>query len=375
MPKSELGDRVEAGPSQPLSPTQHTFRRRLLDKLASGRYRLEQVPTCLCGSGDSIAVALTDRFGLPVGVVVCRACGLLRTTPRLAVEHLPAFYEEDYHGLHFGLPSPDPERALYRVGQGRAILEYVRDRLPAKALTVVEVGCGTGSVLREFAAAAADAGLSVGTLGCEYAGSYVAAGRSLATDIRHGGIDALAGIEPPDLVILSHVLEHFADVPGELLRLRSLISPATMVYVEVPGVLSIDRKPEYEYDFLRYLTIAHTYHFCLDTLVATMGRSGFHLLRGDEEVRSLFASADGLPTAARNMFEETHRYLVWLDGSWRQRARRLALRLRRRSRALGRSMVTRIAGERGLAAVKAVLRRGNGQSEEAGHRNGTGWPK
>ena len=366
-----LWHRSEGKPAQPLNAIQEEFRQHLLDKLASRRYLLEDVPSCLCGSEDSTPVADGDRFGFPIGVAICRACGLLRTTPRLAAQHLTEFYEDDYHGLHFGLPTPSPDQALYRVGQGYSIFEYVRDRLPQDNLTVAEIGCGTGSVLREFADAAANAGHSVRTFGCEYAASYVAAGRSLGTDIRRGGLEALTGIEPLGLVILSHVLEHFGDVPEELARLRRLIDPETIVYVEVPGVLSIHEKTVYEYEFLRYLTVAHTYHFCLDSLVTTMERSGFSFIKGDHEVRSLFALKDQSQAAAEarpSAFDETCKYLMWLDRSWIQRVRRTWLRWRNRGRALGRTMVARIAGERGLAAVRAVLRRGHRQSHRGGNR-------
>ena len=348
-------------PAQPLNPTQEEFRQRLLDKLASGQYLLEDVPACLCGSQDSTPVADRDRFGLPIGVAICRACGLLRTTPRLAAQHLTEFYEDDYHGLHFALPTPSPEHALYRVGQGHLIFEYVRGRLPQDNLTVAEIGCGTGSVLREFADAAASAGHSVRTFGCEYAASYVAAGRSLGTDIRQGGLEALMGIDPPSLVILSHVLEHFADVPAELARLRRLVVPDTMVYVEVPGVLSIHKRTAYEYEFLRYLTVAHTYHFCLDSLVTTMERSGFSFVTGDHEVRSLFLLKDKSLVASEarpSAFDETYEYLMWLDRSWFQRVRRMWLRLRNQSRALCRNAVELAAGERGLTAVRTVLHSG-----------------
>jgi hypothetical protein len=59
----------------------------------------------------------------------------------------------------------------------------------------------------------------------------------------------------------------------------------------VPGLLTIHDRPEYAYALGQYVTLAHTYHFTLETLRATMRRAGFRLLRGTEDVRAVFVTA------------------------------------------------------------------------------------
>ena len=178
---------------------------------------------------------------------------------------------------------PEPNTALFRTGQGTEIYQHMRPFLDAGTLHVAEIGAGTGQVLREFGRAAEAAGHDVNLIGCEYARSFVAAGRELGTDLRQGGIEALAGETPPDVFIMSHVVEHFADPAAELQQCGEVSRrPGTLVYVEVPGLVvgTLHAKTEYEFELSQYLTLAHTYHFTLSTLVHAMARADPPLDRG-----------------------------------------------------------------------------------------------
>lgn len=354
-----MGHAAGMPPPARLSRVQAAFRERVLAKLADGRYQLEEVSRCPCGSARAEPVATSDRFGLPVGVVLCTACALLRTTPRLKATDLPAFYRDDYHGLHMGIERPGPTTSLYRTGQGAAIYELVSAGLSAGPIRAAEIGAGTGSVLREFAAAAARDGRDVSLVGCEYADDFAEVGRSLGTDVRTGGLDAIADIEAPDVLILSHVVEHLPDPTIELRAIRNMVDERTVLYVEVPGVLSIHQRPEYDLSFAQYLTLAHTYHFTLATLREAMGRAGFRFVDGDERVRSRFAVADDekeLP-GRDGRVAALQGYLAWLESAPGLRIRRLAIRGRRRLRRGARGLWWRTGAAEGIAFVRSTLRR------------------
>lgn len=344
-------------PVERLNDVQAGFRQSLLGKLASGEYWLERVETCLCGGRTSKQVADHDRFGIPVGVEVCTACGLARTSPRLAADCLPAFYEHDYHGMHMGIVTPDASTALYQQGQGAAIFARVSDLLP-QSVRVAEIGCGTGQVLREFEAALRAEGRSVQAVGCEYASAYVEAGRLVGSDIRAGGPSVLAADGPFDLVILSHVVEHFADVPGDLESVSRLLRRGGLAYVEVPGVLAVHRKPQYDFRLSRYLTLAHTYQFSLGTLTDAMGRAGFELVRGDEEARAVFRWADRSVVQAvpPGRADDLIRYLDWLESSPSVRARRMGLRMRGKVKSVVRPVLRALLGRQAYRALRERAR-------------------
>jgi FkbM family methyltransferase len=332
-------------------------RTAFLDRVREGTYHWEDVPVCLCGSAASVPIAARDRFDIPVGFVVCTACGLMRTTPRLAARDLPMFYDTDYHALHMGIEAPSPNTALYRPGQGIEIYEYMRPFLPAGTLYIAEIGAGTGQVLREFGRAAEAAGHEVTLIGCEYARSFVAAGREAGTDLLEGGVDALAGGAPPDVFIMSHVLEHFADPTAELQQIWRIARPGTLVYVEVPGLMTLHAKTEYEFELSQYLTLAHTYHFTLSTLIDAMARAGFRLLTGDEVVRAVFVredeatvQLDGHEGGASQLLD----YLRRVDRSPVFWARRFKLRAGRRIGATTRRLIRVLLGKRGIAIAKRL---------------------
>jgi SAM-dependent methyltransferase len=344
-----------------LTQVQARQREVVLGRIRDGSYHWELVGACLCGSDDATPVSEKDRFGIPVGVVVCTRCGLLRTSPRLASEDLPEFYDLDYHALHMGIDHPEPSTALVRAGQGSAIFDYVRPYLGPGPIVVAEIGAGTGGVLREFAEAAGRERRAVDLIGCEYARSFVDVARAEGTDVRFGGVEALLGIPPPDLLIMSHVLEHFADPALELARVRMIVRSGTLVYIEVPGVKTLHTKAQYGYDLLQYLTLAHTYHFTLATLDGVMRRAGFRMLAGDEEVRSVFVPDDraihaqgatDLPSEA----DEVLGYLAWLDRSPRIRTQRAMLGIRRSVKGSAKSMVRVMFGEPGVARARRLRR-------------------
>ncbi len=337
----------------PLSPVQDKFRDQILAKLAANTYHLEVITTCLCGGQESVAVSEKDRFGIPVGVVTCRACGLLRTSPRLAAADLPAFYDHEYHGLHMGIPDPAPTTNLFRVGQGTRIYAFARPHLPEGTHRIAEVGCGTGEVLREFAQAAAADGRVTSLVGCEFATKYVLAGRQ-------GGPEVLLEAGPADVIVLSHVLEHFADVPNELSLIRRMAHEATVVYVEVPGLFTVHLKPDYGYDLLQYLTLAHTYHFSRDTLRDTMRRAGFSMVAGDEHVHSLFRvdphRAGSLDDDASGRFDQLIEYVNRLERSPRLRLQRVIARAERRGLKVGELIMRFILSDSQYAALRARAR-------------------
>lgn len=319
-----------------LTHVQSQYRRGVLAKLAAGHYTLEDIPVCLCGSAGSSQIAANDRFGIPVGVVVCTRCGLARTTPRLAARHLEEFYEEEYHPLHLSVKDPDPGVPLYRAVTGASIADIVADSLPDGPLRVADIGCGTGLVVRELAAALPER--EIRSAGCEYAVSYVEAGRRAGTDVRHGGPETLTDLAPFDLVILSHVVEHFPDPVADLAAVRALGNEETLFYVEVPGLLTIDRKAEYAYRLDQYITLAHTYHFTLGTLTQAMGRAGFSGVWGDEAVRSIYRIGPfAEPTPDPAMASRIEASLAELNG-WRMRVRRMRPMLRQLAAAMARRL-------------------------------------
>ena len=90
---------------------------------------------------------------------------------------------------------------------------------------------------------------------------------------------------PCDILILSHIVEHFVDLKESLKLIDELTHKDTLVYIEVPGVLDLKDKEEYMYDYQDYNIIAHIHNFSLTTLTNVFASKGFKLIKGSEYIR------------------------------------------------------------------------------------------
>lgn len=266
----------------------------LLRRIFEGEYPLEHVTKCFCGSDDLELLSTQDRFALPFGTKICMACGLIQLSPRICAKSLPDFYNEIYYGLILG----DDIRELSAVDRKMAASIYAllkKDVLfgaKGKEINVIDVGCGSGVRLKEIAFLAEADGIKIKGLGCDYSRCAVESAGKKSIDCRLGGVASLAG-EKADIVILSHVLEHFIDIKAEFESINKLMHKESYLYVEVPGVEDLVNRAEYGYDYLLYSVMAHMYNFNLATLRSVIEPFGFRFIEGDEYIRSIFKFEPG----------------------------------------------------------------------------------
>lgn len=269
-----------AWPAISLSDVQVTARDRVLSAYESGDYATQD-GVCLCGGTSGITVVDQDRYGLPAPSVLCGTCGVIFASPRLDGRSLEKFYATDYRQLYVGADAA-PDRFFHQqIQAGTRVLRYVRDRLPQHA-SVVDIGCGAGGMLVPFRDANHD------VVGCDIGSQYLERGRAEGLDLRDGPACVLEDRAPIDLAIISHVLEHVADVRVFLDEVRALMAPSGVMYVELPGI----RRVSVNYgDPLRSFQNAHLWNFDLSTLAAVLSQQGWRLVKGSEEIRSLFTPA------------------------------------------------------------------------------------
>jgi SAM-dependent methyltransferase len=258
--------------------------------LDGGAMKLIPVNRCLCGGEESLKFAAMDRWGLPFASRLCLRCGLVCCDPAIAEESLGTFYGEFYDDLSFGRRQ-SADGALCSEGQGAKVFALLRSRLTRTRLRVLDIGAGMGSVMKEFAMAAAAERFAVSGLGVGMSAGYVSQFEAGGMDIeaRQGGLAAVRESDGPfDVILMSHVFEHFAAPHRELARVKAFCREDSLVYVEVPGILDLRGRLAYESDWLKYCTCAHPYAFSLISLANVFNLNGFALLWGNEVVESIF---------------------------------------------------------------------------------------
>jgi SAM-dependent methyltransferase len=266
-------------PVEKLTEAQRKALEVFRQKLGRGVYAFEEAG-CLCGCGGGWVVAARDRFALPVQTLLCPACGVMRTSPRMTGESLGRFYRDDYRPLYVGEPGVPEWFFNWQIENGKQIREFVSSALLAGSERIVfDVGCGAGGTLLPFR----EAGWRV--FGCDTGPAYLERGRREGLTLECGEAPVLERHGPANLVLLSHVLEHLPNPLASLVQLHKLLRPGGFVYVELPGIFSIYRTYR---DFLLFLQNAHLYHFTLKTLSALLAAAGFRLVKGDQRIRALY---------------------------------------------------------------------------------------
>ena len=240
---------------------------------------LERVACYICGSTDhrDFIVAQDDLGGTPGNYrfVRCQHCDLAYQNPRVALEHIGAFYDDTYIAHRkkrdWGLLTPLFERAMNK-------LDADKDALVSRYVTldpasqVLDVGCAVGTFLQRLRArhGAQVVGVDFKDLG---------AAPSMRDVEFHCGLfyEAALADERFDLVTMWHFLEHDYDPLRSLEMARRVMKPNGRLVIEVPRLDSRtfawfgDRWPGLQ-------APQHTVLFDRDSLLRAIRKSGLEVV-------------------------------------------------------------------------------------------------
>jgi len=266
-------------------------------------WELEEVPCDYCGSADAdVLYSARSHECCPPGffnLVVCRECGLVRTSPRPTLESLPAAYPSSY---------PPHQRARREARSPRGPLRWVLVNyrnypisrpaslftrtllLPLAALILgrrrflryvpregkgrlLDFGCGSGSYVARMMAAGWEAE------GLDLSSNAVAVGREAGLTIHEG---TLPGAEFPDghydAITMWHSLEHVPSPKATLKAIHDLLRPGGLLLVACPRFDSLAAN-WFKSNWGGLRLPGHLTHFSRGSLKRHLQAAGFEVTR------------------------------------------------------------------------------------------------
>jgi SAM-dependent methyltransferase len=306
--------------SIPLNSVQHSAIVDFLELLFSGAIQVVPVTMCFCGNIEFEGLSRCDRFGLPFGTQICTECGLISQTVQLTQDSMPLFYEKIYWPLVTGTTPEAAQKDRYITPpKTDEVSSYILDCIanPRGKYKVFEVGCGSGLRIKRLSDELSGLGCDVEIFGSDYSPDALSQAKENDVTVVQGGFDELGVFGKADILILSHVFEHFPDLSLALSQINAVINDDSLVYIEVPGVNDLENKKEYSFNYQYYSVVAHTYNFSLQSLCNVMSAGGFRLIDGDEYVRSVFVR-DKSGANFASAYEKSIDALQRASSKWKQ---------------------------------------------------------
>jgi 2-polyprenyl-3-methyl-5-hydroxy-6-metoxy-1,4-benzoquinol methylase len=260
-------------------PIQQQFAKQSFNSaLRDGLMSEIEVGCPVCGEQKFEDFCAIDRIGLKVQTVMCAQCPTLYSRKRFDERSFAVFYSKFYREMYTGSSVPTVGWFEEQVSSGHRILSQLKelgvinDDLSGKR--VLEVGCGSGGILIPFTEIGAE------VVGIDFDDTYMEAGRKRGLNLIDQSIYEFQTDKKFDLIVLKDVLEHLPDLNLVLQKLKSLLSEAGSIYIQVPTFEGLEYLG-YKNDFLRYFQNAHIVHFSEVSLNYIFAKNGLDTVYSD----------------------------------------------------------------------------------------------
>ena len=238
---------------------------------------------CLCSNGSGKKLFNLDRYNLITSVIMCYECGLVYANKVLSEQDIMNFYSSDSYRFFYNyLDGGKRNFEDNQISDKESLIEplkLIKDFLPKdkKNFKILDFGSGFAQLSRAL-------NLNDNLICIDFSNKANEYLINLGIESYSGGIEILEKINIKfDLIILSHVVEHFYNFNEELKKILSYLKEDGVTYIEVPN---LDAK--YNLDQIQN---AHNYYFTKNTLLYYMSKLGLNCERHQEKVNQLHLGA------------------------------------------------------------------------------------
>jgi SAM-dependent methyltransferase len=241
----------------------------------------------LCGSSVFIGLTHRDRYGYPAAAVCCSECGLVFLNPVMTADAYALFYASTYrplvsayHGRLIDARTIQDEQREYAVERGDLLASAVGG---GRYRTLLDIGGSTGVVAHAFAQR-----FGVRATVLDPAPLETAQAQALGLETIEGLVERIdLGERRFDIVVLCQTIDHLLDVSGTLRRIRQLLAPAGVFFLDI-----VDFRAAYlrNGSVEQAVKIDHPYYLTESTTAAFLRRAGFEVIRSDYAADHLHVS-------------------------------------------------------------------------------------
>jgi SAM-dependent methyltransferase len=202
----------------------------------------ETVVSCnVCGSSRHAVVSSKDRYGLPFRSALCLDCGLLYLIDRFTFAGYSDFYSSgayrtvscQFNGVTHTIAHVQADQVSYAKTLVRVLSGFVPRSREGRLL---DVGGSAGIIAREFVK---EFGLQ-GTV-LDPATDEVAAARAAGLEGIVGSVEDWQTSEKFDVILLCRSIEHLFDLRLAMARIRALLKPNGLFYVDIADFMEMSR--------------------------------------------------------------------------------------------------------------------------------------
>lgn len=230
---------------------------------------------------------------------ICRNCGFVYMNPIQPFDQSIEFYENDYwidRKSNWNKATSLKEVSNVKVTPRiKAIYDWLSKKITAES-EILEIGAGYGynlAYIKSQIACNLEA-IEPSREGVDFMGKEFGI-KGMCTSLENCKTD-----KKYDIIIMSHVLEHFENPQKALEICFSLLKEKGWLWIEVPNILN----PNPKKDLKNWLAKVHISYFSFNKLEYLLGLEKFKVLRKEEDiyVRLLVEKSDA-PLNIKNVNE------------------------------------------------------------------------
>lgn len=249
---------------------------KVKSKIKSWTYRLID-NKCLCWNNDDtrdIIISKKDRYWFEIPQILCTKCWLIRSWLIFDETSNTEFYKKEYRPIYVPQNTKLSKFFENQQSKGEKFYELFSKYVKSNTnLTVFDAWCGAWWMLiprkeKWFK-----------TKWCDFNTKYLNFWKSKWLDLMFWDVEDILKNEEIDVLILSHVFEHFINPIQKIQSIINHIKRWWYLIFEVPGIFSIH---QHYYKPIEYFQNAHVYNYYKDYLFQFFEKIWLNVIYWDE---------------------------------------------------------------------------------------------